>query len=168
MNILRNLIGSQAFLQKRNSCKRESSKSFAFDKRTDLKEYLSNLSPEFSIIEIEKENEKTKNNNDIPSLNVNKVKNLNVKCKNNNNMLPNENNTKKLYKKIKINKEKNRDENGVREFDLDKNENNTNCNNKNSKAMFYITILSKDSSNKQQAKNINKIIYNKFSSIFKK
>ncbi len=76
-----------------------------------------------------------------------------------------------LSNKIIINNdntEKNRDENEVREFDLDKNENNTNCNNKNSKAMFYITILSKDSSNKTEAKIISRIINKKFGEIYKK
>ena len=34
--------------------------------------------------------------------------------------------------------------------------------------IFYVTVLSKDSSNKGQAKNINKIINKKFGEIFKK
>ena len=150
-NINKILIGSQAFLQKRNSCKRESSKSFAFDKRTDLKEYLSNLSPEFSIIEIEKENEKTKNNNDIPSLNVNKVKNLNVKCKNNNNMLPNENNTKKLYKKIKINKEKNNNF-SVKNINIDIKKTNYNSH-KNHKIIKKILLQADNYKNNENEKN---------------
>ena len=85
-------------------------------------------------------------------------------------------------------KENNKDENEIREFDLNKNENgdekeikenkenednkddnnNLNNNDKQSKIMFYITILSKDSNNKSEAKVINRIINKKFREKYKK
>ena len=86
-----------------------------------------------------------------------------------------------LPNKIKVNndekeKDKNKDENEVREFDLNKNENedekeskdNINSNNKKSKMIFYISVLSKDSNNKTQAKAINKIINKKLGEMHKK
>ena len=78
---------------------------------------------------------------------------------------------------------KNKEENEISEFDINsKNENendedkedneNDDSDKKNNdnkrKKMFYITILSKDSSNRKQAKNINKIINKKFGEIIKK
>ena len=41
-------------------------------------------------------------------------------------------------------------------------------NNNKTKKIFYITVLSKDSSNQAHAKNINKIINKKFGEIIKK
>ena len=77
-----------------------------------------------------------------------------------------------LSNKIIINeeKEKHKDENEISEFNINnKNENEENKDNNNKpKMIFYITILSKDSSNKAQAKNINKIINKKFGEIYKK
>ena len=81
--------------------------------------------------------------------------------------------------KIAINGEKSKEENEISEFDIksniDNNEENEKKddninNNKNNKSqqIFYITVLSKDSSNKQQAKKINKIINKKFKSLHKK
>ena len=75
-------------------------------------------------------------------------------------------------------KDQNKDENEVREFDLNKNENEEekeskdnnyiNSNNKKSKMIFYISVLSKDSTNKTQAKAINKIINKKLGEMYKK
>ena len=77
-----------------------------------------------------------------------------------------------LSNKIIINDDKDKkEENGVSEFDIDNNENkekDKNKNENNKSRIFYITVLSKDSSNKGQAKNINKIINKKFGEIFKK
>ena len=78
-----------------------------------------------------------------------------------------------LSNKIIINDDKDKkEENEVSEFDINKNENkekdnNKNDNKKNNKLnmIFYVTVLSKDSSNKGQAKNINKIINKKFGEI---
>ena len=77
-----------------------------------------------------------------------------------------------LSSKIIINddKEKKEENNEVSEFDIENKDNNKNDNKKNNKSnmCFYITVLSKDSSNKGQARNINKIINKKFGEIFKK
>ena len=79
-----------------------------------------------------------------------------------------------LSNKIVMNDDKDKkEENEVSEFDIDNSENkdkNKNDNKKNNKSnmIFYVTVLSKDSSNKGQAKNINKIINKKFGEIFKK
>ena len=79
-----------------------------------------------------------------------------------------------LSNKIIINeeKQKHKDDNEISEFNINnKNENEEkqeNKDNNKSKMIFYITILSKDSSNKAQAKNINKIINKKFGEIYKK
>ena len=84
-----------------------------------------------------------------------------------------------LSNKLVSKDDKNKEENELSEFDIySKNENDEDKDNdddsdkKNNdskvKKMFYITILSKDSSNIKQAKNINKIINKKFAEIFKK
>ena len=79
-----------------------------------------------------------------------------------------------LSNKIIINSDKDKkEEKEVSEFDIENSENkdkNQNDNKKNNKSnmIFYVTVLSKDSSNKGQAKNINKIINKKFGEIFKK
>ena len=62
------------------------------------------------------------------------------------------------------------EENDVKEFDIhskhetidDNNINNKDNNKNKTKKLFYITVLSKDSSNKAHAKNINKIINKRF------
>ena len=68
---------------------------------------------------------------------------------------------------INDNKEK-KEENEVSEFDIENKDKNDNKKNNKSNMSFYITVLSKDSSNKGQARNINKIINKKFGEIFKK
>ena len=84
-----------------------------------------------------------------------------------------------LPNKIAISGEKTKEENEISDFEIKSNddnneekenklENSNNDKNNKSQQIFYITILSKDSSNKQQAKNINKIINKKFKSIHKK
>ena len=88
-----------------------------------------------------------------------------------------------LQDKIKINKSdgiannKNKEEEKVSEFDINKkneneeikNNNENNSNNKNDKCkIFYICVLSKESNNKEQARKLNKIINKKLSEIFKK
>ena len=82
-----------------------------------------------------------------------------------------------LPNKLVVDGNKNKEENEISEFDINKNENNNEINkdnndnkknNNKAKKMYYITILSKDSSNKAQAKNINKIINKKFNEIYKK
>ena len=61
---------------------------------------------------------------------------------------------------------KNKEDIKVSEFEIDKKNNN---NDKNEKYMiFYVCVLSKDSNNKTQSKQINKIINKKFSEIFNK
>ena len=78
-----------------------------------------------------------------------------------------------LPNKIIINNDKNEEnkgeENEVKEFDIhsknesmEENNDNNKKNNNKTKKIYYITVLSKDSSNKTQAKNINKIINKRF------
>ena len=81
------------------------------------------------------------------------------------------------------NNDKNKDEGEAPELDINSNnaedndnkdnnsiinDENKNKNNNKAKKIFYITVLSKDSSNKAQAKNINKIINKKFRELNKK
>ena len=82
-----------------------------------------------------------------------------------------------LSDKIKSNNNKeinkSKEEIKISEFDINKksenNEGGANGENKKDKYMlFYICVLSKESNNKTQAKQINKIINKKFSEIFKK
>ena len=79
-----------------------------------------------------------------------------------------------LSNKIAIKDNKNKEENETSDFDIhSKNENDDNndkdkTNNNKTKKIFYITVLSKDSSNQAHAKNINKIINKKFGEIIKK
>ena len=76
-----------------------------------------------------------------------------------------------LSNKIVLNNDNKKEENEVTEFNIDNNENkekDKNKNENNKSRIFYITVLSKESSNKGQAKNINKIINKKFGEIFKK
>lgn len=68
---------------------------------------------------------------------------------------------------------KSKEEIKISEFDINKKSENdeggANGENKKDKYMlFYICVLSKESNNKTQAKQINKIINKKFSEIFKK
>ena len=82
-----------------------------------------------------------------------------------------------LGNKLTVKGDKIKGENEVSEFNINKNENNNDLINKDInetkkniskiKKIFYITILSKDSSNKAQAKNINKIINKKFNGVKK-
>ena len=84
---------------------------------------------------------------------------------------------------VKDDNDKDKDENEISEFDINsKHENDENNENKEEntindnekkinnkkKQMFYITILSKDSSNKGEANTINKLINKKFGKIFNK
>ena len=85
-----------------------------------------------------------------------------------------------LSDKIKMNNNdedlnKNKEEIKVSEFDVNKKSEseeikiNEDNNNKNNKCMiFYICVLSKESNNKTQARQLNKIINKKFNEIFKK
>ena len=160
-NINKILVGSQSYFQKRNTSIRNSNKSFAYDKKFGLKEYLSNISPEISIMEIEKD--KIKNYNDNPNSNINKEKNLIIKCKINKNIFTNQNNAKKLYKKIKINKDiiknnfsmKNiRNEKQIKHYNYESN------NNKNNNSIKKIIFQVNNYTNKENEKNNNDWIDN--------
>ena len=132
------LDGSQPQFQRRYSI-RESSRSFVTNKNIEIKEFL-NKSPE-KVIE-EKEN--IKSYNDTQDSNTNKTKNLNMKCKINYNVFSNENNVRKINKKIKNNNNNNLN---------NKNNNNNNNNNINSSINKGNTAREKEIKNYNSYRN---------------
>ena len=86
---------------------------------------------------------------------------LSDKIKSNNNENANKSKEEIKVSEFDINKKNETDENKI-------NGDNNNNNNNNKYMIFYICVLSKESNNKTQAKQINKIINKKFSEIFKK
>jgi hypothetical protein len=104
------------------------------NKNIEIKEFL-NKSPE-KVIE-EKEN--IKSYNDTQNSNTNKTKNLNVKCKINYNVFSNENNVRKINKKIKNNN----------------NLNNKNNNNNNNNKYMNSSINKGNTAREKELKNYN-------------